>query len=89
MSTAVLTAKQVAAVGYLLYGQAWTSKLAAELEVSQRFLQRVSAAARDGEPFDVPPGFVADLRAHADIRAHQILTAAAELQTGEADAHQS
>jgi hypothetical protein len=77
-----LTPRHVADLGFLLYGQAWTCKLAHDLQVSERFLQRVSAAAKAGQPYDIPPGFLADLRAWAVHRAAQIAAAAAELQTG-------
>jgi hypothetical protein len=88
MTSATLTPRQVALVGYLLYGGAWPRKVAEELEVSPRFLQRVNAAARDGQPFDIPPGFIADLRALAETHARMITQAAAQLQTKErADAH--
>lgn len=69
MTSPALTPRAVAAAAYLLYGQAWPEKLAAELHVSKRFLQRVAKAARLDEPYDMPEGFVVDLRLLAERKA--------------------
>lgn len=78
-----LTPAQIRACGYLLYGATWPKRIAEKIGMSERFLQRVAAAGRLGEPFDIPPGVVRDIRALAEKRARELQAAAAELQTSE------
>lgn len=67
-------AQLVVNVGQALYGAEWQSPFARDLGVNLRTMQRVAAAARDGDDYSSAKAWIADLLPIIDARLGALIT---------------
>jgi hypothetical protein len=70
----------VARAGQKLYGEEWASPLARDLNLNERTMRRIKAAAAGGDPYPVASGVIVDLGLLADRRSRELADLAAEAQ---------
>jgi len=70
-------ARAVTNAAVVLWGNRWQSDMARELGLTLRRVQRIAAAARDDETYQLPRGLLADLLARLE-RVHRPMQRAYE-----------
>lgn len=73
-------AQLIARAGLALYGEEWAAPLARALELNERTVRRIKAAAGAGAAYPVAPGALADLARLLRRREAELQSLAGELE---------